>query len=382
MKILFVFIDMFRPNMLRMVDESRKKQGIESFFVSHGGHFYTRCYTPAPDTPRSSGCLWSGKYPNENGCNTRIKYPLYYLNEPKDTFLRQLKDNGFELNFVMNKTNAELGELPEEFEEENYYYGIELEKTLPKVEIHDQSFTYISIQDYHHMVSDWNSRPQAIEQANRISLYALETIDKYLNMEQFDLTVVYSDHGWMVNNEMKCLIDQMGDNRTQILLYIKKKNEKQLVLDDRLCSILDLGISVLDYCGISTSSSEADKKSLFSNNYVRDKILIEDHKSFRVEIGQAIELWGVRTDDYLFCVDAYGREEYSANISEQEKEECRQYILLYGSSYEENRKCASILKKYNNLSEVHIYQNGEKRRSHPGIMQVIKGVIRKLTDMR
>lgn len=74
MKILFVFTDMLRPNLLKSYNSKIKNKGpLDDFIESFGGTLFKNCYTPAPDTPRSLGCLHSGLYPNKNGCDTRIR---------------------------------------------------------------------------------------------------------------------------------------------------------------------------------------------------------------------------------------------------------------------------------------------------------------------
>ena len=54
-----------------------------------GGEIFTNMFTHAPDTPRSLACFWSGLIPEKNGCNTRLKYPYFFLKNP--TLLSELK---------------------------------------------------------------------------------------------------------------------------------------------------------------------------------------------------------------------------------------------------------------------------------------------------
>ena len=55
MKIMMIFIDMFRANILNMFNDNAPYTNIDNLFEQWGGTIYTNCYTPAPDTPRSNG---------------------------------------------------------------------------------------------------------------------------------------------------------------------------------------------------------------------------------------------------------------------------------------------------------------------------------------
>ncbi|UJF33216.1 hypothetical protein [Paenibacillus hexagrammi] len=60
MKILSVFIDMLRPNLMNVHNHEVPEHELDRFFRQLGGTLYTNCYTPAPDTARSMACFWSG----------------------------------------------------------------------------------------------------------------------------------------------------------------------------------------------------------------------------------------------------------------------------------------------------------------------------------
>lgn len=79
MKILMLFVDMLGADYLNIGNKRCRSGSMDRLLESLGGTFFERCYTPAPDTPRSSACMWSGVYPKENGCNNRLKYPGRYL---------------------------------------------------------------------------------------------------------------------------------------------------------------------------------------------------------------------------------------------------------------------------------------------------------------
>ena len=70
MKILFLFCDMLRANKLKIINTDIKRfTSLDKWLLKFGGTIYKKCYTPAPDTPRSLACLYSGRYPIRNGCS-------------------------------------------------------------------------------------------------------------------------------------------------------------------------------------------------------------------------------------------------------------------------------------------------------------------------
>ena len=87
MRILMVFIDMLRSE---LVFSTQADSQIMKTCRKIGGTLFEACYTPAPDTYRSMGALWSSCYPAENGCDNRCKRPFEWLKKPEETFLEYL----------------------------------------------------------------------------------------------------------------------------------------------------------------------------------------------------------------------------------------------------------------------------------------------------
>src|SRR3989338_5821760 len=81
MKILIIFVDMLRPDMLQVLNSAVAKGPLDEELEKIGGTLYRNCFTQAPDTARSLACVWSGKYPYKNGCDKRIKNPKFYWNK-------------------------------------------------------------------------------------------------------------------------------------------------------------------------------------------------------------------------------------------------------------------------------------------------------------
>ena len=77
MKILILFCDMLRANRLKTVNKDIFHWTVfDKWIQDFGGCTYSNCYTPAPDTPRSLACFYTGLYPKLNGCRSRIRRRL------------------------------------------------------------------------------------------------------------------------------------------------------------------------------------------------------------------------------------------------------------------------------------------------------------------
>jgi arylsulfatase A-like enzyme len=119
MKFLLIFIDALRPDMLKVYDNSMPETALDEIFKNLGGTIFTKCYTPAPDTTRSTACLWSSKYPMANGCNTRMKWAKYCMNSPEYSLFYLLRQQGYSFNvFTGGRDNIESAALPPFFDEE------------------------------------------------------------------------------------------------------------------------------------------------------------------------------------------------------------------------------------------------------------------------
>ena len=70
---------MIRVDHLSLYNDNMEKTSLDLFFENLGGTILTNCYTPAPDTPRSIACLQSGLLPYLNGCDSRVKWPRYFM---------------------------------------------------------------------------------------------------------------------------------------------------------------------------------------------------------------------------------------------------------------------------------------------------------------
>lgn len=178
MKILMIFIDMLRPGLLHMYDNTRVEWKIESIFYKWGGTVYTNCFTPSPDTPRSNGCIWSGQYPKKNGCDTRLKYPEFFLREKDQNLLSMLRDTGYKFNFYMHPTTQAIGELPASVKDVgNYSKDRSLREYLSQLSIAENSLTLFCIEDMHQVITDCYADSKFLPLCDEKTNSALKIID-------------------------------------------------------------------------------------------------------------------------------------------------------------------------------------------------------------
>ena len=103
MKILVLFIDMVRVGELNLFNSTKEETHLDHNLKDLGGTLFTRCYTPGPDTPRSNACMQTGLYPYFNGCDTRIKWPKYFIKEEISTIFDHAYNKGFTINACIRK---------------------------------------------------------------------------------------------------------------------------------------------------------------------------------------------------------------------------------------------------------------------------------------
>lgn len=109
MRVLLLFCDMLGAEYLSLFNPKKKRTKMDELFREYGGVVYRNCYTPAPDTPRSSACTWSGVYPKRNGCDNRMKYPRYFMGNDIDDLWRMISRQECTVNIFVDDSNNKGG---------------------------------------------------------------------------------------------------------------------------------------------------------------------------------------------------------------------------------------------------------------------------------
>jgi len=235
MKILSVMCDMVRPNILNF--DNCTVDSFEGLLKNLGGTLYTNCFSHGPDTGRSMGCYWSGFTPQDNGCNTRAKYPKFYLK--KTSFLDYLVKKNYELYFFTNPNEKVLGILPPNYENIGIHNeDLNLTKFISRIDTSKKNlYAHIVLTDFHWALDDYSACAEGVEQGLRILKESISNFFKKISPKQFDYIFIFSDHGFKYNIEYEKEEKQylLNRDRANTLMYVIKKGDNKFAINTKLC---------------------------------------------------------------------------------------------------------------------------------------------------
>ncbi|WOG32179.1 hypothetical protein [Segatella copri] len=295
MKILLAFFDMVRVDHLKLYNSNAPQEtAFDKLFRKIGGTLFNRCYTPAPDTPRSLACLQTGYLPFKNGCDTRIKWPKFFIKDNVSTIFDNAVSRGYNVNLCIRKPTVLTGEFKYK-ESDKITLSYTFDEFLTKAQFSENSLSYIGNVDPHIVVGEYGGSDYGLNKVSEVvDLYFKKymTID-FLN--QFDVVIFFSDHGLKTTKEkytQKSKLDLLLDGRTKLLMFYHAKGDKEVRIDDRLCSMVDL------YSTIEQLTGGTDMRDGFSmlQPPQRKMLHIEDHTDFSVSPEVMVKQWRVVSD--------------------------------------------------------------------------------------
>lgn len=358
MKILVLFIDMVRVGELNLFNSTKEETHLDHNLKDLGGTLFTRCYTPGPDTPRSNACMQTGLYPYFNGCDTRIKWPKYFIKEEISTIFDHAYNKGFTINACIRKHTVETGLLKYSETTKINYFG-NYTDFIKKSKIDENVFSFVYDPDWHTAITDYHSTLNAFREGDRV---VSKLFKKYLTKdycEQYDYVIVYSDHGFQLqseNNYIKSKLELLDDSRNQILMFIHKQGDVDIKRDNRLSSMLDL------YATIENLIDCSDYRQGYSllEEPKRRILHIEDHQDFKVYPEIMIKQWRVISDEFDVRTDA---KSYTCNRDSEVFKKVDSYLRRYSPKYIEYTKQLDVWRHYAELSNDNslYYVIGEKR---------------------
>jgi len=159
MKILTIFIDMIRPDRLTTFNlENKVKTPLDFAFQKLGGTVFTNCYSPGPDTPRGISSFLTGLDPYKNGCNTRLKWPQYFLNKKLKTIFDLFIENKYRVDCYSPLTHQKLGIFPDHIAKMNIHNkDNKMDEYLSKIKLQNKHFIFIDIYDFHMGIDDFGA---------------------------------------------------------------------------------------------------------------------------------------------------------------------------------------------------------------------------------
>ena len=377
MKFLLIFIDMLRPNLLNVYDNKNRENRIDKQLKMWGGTVYTNSYTPAPDTPRSNGCLWTSRYPKDNGCDNRLKYPYFFKKEDCVDLLTLLKKEGYQFNIYAHEATGKIGEFPISVSEiDNYSGDVKLEEYLKTLTIEKDSFTYFCLEDFHKVVTNCYAQKKYIDLGYEKIGGALELIQRYLDIDTFDLTIMFSDHGFKFRDEpyWNDYNYQLNNDRIQIFMMTHRKNEREIKYNNKLATIMDIYPTICN-CAQIDIQYEIEGIDLFERKEY-SSFFVEDHKTFNAELGQTIEFWAVVNKKGRACVNCDKSWVADYEMTEEEKKEYEDILTNKASCFAENTKMRTIQRYYDEcLNSYAQYYDGELRTIKKPLDERFRGCI-------
>lgn len=379
MKILVLFCDMLRANLLRTFNSAiEKEESMDQWFRQLGGTVYANCYTPAPDTPRCLACFYTGLYPKHNGCRTRLQWPKYYLKEGIKTLFDVFLENNYHLVIRENEFRECVGPFPQNITNKNPSIDIfhDLSGFVGALKHHwhttDKIFAFASLSDYHMAMDDYGYNSWGNHFGQQHLANAWRMIFSEFQPDDFDYVLVLSDHGCKLHDELvrERPLLLLNDDRCKIVMFLRQKGDQVLQYCHDITSIIDVLPTFRDILQVS-QPPPVDGCSLLSPQADRF-VVLEDHKDFSPKIGGIHELWGIRTaqhsyleslsDQVLLSTSNDGQYAVVADPSPVLVEEFEAQIATIACSYTENKKQYEILKYYRMMKgDKDFYSDGERR---------------------
>ena len=371
MKVLMLFVDMLRPNRFGSYNSEAEINQIDELLEGLGGTIYTNCFSPAPDTPRSMACCYTGLLPMENGCDTRVKWPAKFLSNDTTNIFNPFIDNNYKMHFFSNPNERNGGLFPPGIESIGFHNeDYDMDNYLSKLDLTDNHLVFLSIPDYHWALTDWSYTKKGETVAITETHKSLDIVFKNLNKDDFDHIFIFSDHGFKFNFQLKTEENYkfLNRDRTNIFMFYRKKGDQGISYQNKLCSIQDLSHSVNDIFGLENSFS-------LLNDSERGYVVIEDHLSISgPKVNQDIDIWAVVTKNEMYIrtleysISLKGDDITDSTINPQ-FDDILKRESQFGKYFDEHKKVF----QYNKLILAQTsYMNGSSRPGEGGLQKALR----------
>ncbi len=297
MKILMLFVDMLRPNRFGCYNDKLQNNSIDQIIKELGGTLYTNCFSPAPDTPRSMACFYSGLLPKDNGCDSRVKWPGKFMKNGIQTIFDPFIQNNYKINIFSNPNERQGGLFPPGIEKTGIHnQNFNLSEFVEEISLAEDHFIFISIPDFHWAIQDWSYTRKGEREAISQTRQSLDIIFDHFDKDDFDHIFLFSDHGFKFSAQLEkeSAHDFVNRDRTNIFMFTREKGDIGISYKDKICSIQDVIHTVNEIFGLQ------NEYSLF-NNCAREYIVIEDHYDISSpKVNQNIDIWAVVTKSEMY----------------------------------------------------------------------------------
>jgi hypothetical protein len=288
---------MVRANRLALVNPSLpNKTKFDDIFSELGGVFFTNFFTPGPDTPRSMAAYWSGKNPIKNGCDTRLKWPQYFLHNNQKTILDIFRYQSYQMDFFSFPNERRNGLFPSSFvDHKNHNKDFDFRNFLDNLTLKDKHFIFISIPDFHWALDDYGYNLVGEKKGQEEVKKSYDMIFEKFHKDDFDVILIFSDHGFKFGTEIskRNKLSILDYDRTNCVLFYREKGDKDIVTSDKLLSITDM------FCLYEQFALDGLNSNPFSK-IDRKFVAIEDHLDFSTQINQPLGVWALTTINRIY----------------------------------------------------------------------------------
>ncbi len=292
---------MIRPNRLSTFNNKIKRDTpFDKSLLKLGGTFYNNCFSEGPDTPRGLATFATGKPPFVNGCNTRLKWPRYFLDKDLRTVYDLFIDKNYKLSFFSNPNERETGMFPERINKMNIHNNdFNLDGYLKNLELSNNHLLFISLPDFHWSFDDHGYTKYGEHKAYFDINKSFDIIFNNFNKDDFDHIFVFSEHGFKFNYEVKQQKKYLllNEDRTNILMIHRKKGEEKIKYSHQLCSLGQMFYNIDNIL-----NNESFEQSVFSKKG-KEYIVIEDHLDFTPTVNQSLGLWSIVMQESIYIRD-------------------------------------------------------------------------------
>lgn len=355
MKILFLFIDMYRADSLKIYNPLVKSSSeIEKIFTDLGGCVELERYTEGPDTPRSMASFYTGSPPWKNGCNERSKWPKFFL-EANNNILSDFQELGFEIYTCISKYRLDVGLLPPLTKEvtnfENLNEFFESKERILSVE---DGIYFFDLDDYHSVVDDYSGDPSSHSIGDKKVCNSLNRVLRELDSEAFDLIYIFSDHGCCLSTDDDSNYEFTGPKRTKVLSFVHRKGDEGVFTSDVRCTLSDFRSSI----------KHLDDRIVYEQQQSKTDIVIEDYRSILFSNNKP-NIWKVLSDQYSFVATTNERRLYKNNVRTIDpvlESKLEKALIDSSCSYNSQKKLSLIESYYSNLKSERLFYNDMTRR--------------------
>ena len=355
---------------LHLNNQKNIETELDTLFSQLKGVFFANCITPAPDTPRSMASFFTSVYPKDHGCEFRSMWPGYFLNQIYPSIFQTLGSNGYKgyakLTDHLFSRNALIPK--DAVDTIEFFDSLASIGKAVTCDSQEKQYVFIQDMDYHYEIDQRHSDKSAhIAGCNRIS-NSISSFLQFVGHDYFDCVFIFSDHGCKFSQDKKSTLSLLDEDRTNTMLFMHRKSDTSLVIDNNLRSIMDIYPTILNLSNIDKSPTYHEGHSLLQS-WPDRQLSIEDHGNFTMSIGDRHRLWGYRSELYQYIEAVSGEycfinrrghkqnESKDHQLSTEVRSLIRRFIRTNSSSFAEFEDESESTLEMQGLAGPKIFQN-------------------------